>query len=253
MPIVIGTPVVDGEVAHRALAASSRARGRATGRPRPHPRGCRRRASPITPTSAHDLVPRREARRDRPVVGGLVVLAARRREARSPRPAAPSASWPAISGEVVGGRLLLEGPLAHRPGAQRRVADVGRVVDRLRAGASTASRYSGKVSQLQSMPSASAAGSMSSARSRLRTTRARSASRTGARVNPQLPITAVVTPCQHELAPSGSQNTWASRWVWPSMKPGRDDVALGVDLLAPRSPIRPTRAMRPPTTPTSAR
>ena len=34
---------------------------------------CRRRARPATSTSARDLVPRREARRDRPVVGRLVV------------------------------------------------------------------------------------------------------------------------------------------------------------------------------------
>ncbi len=85
---------------------------------------------------------------------------------------------------------------------------------------STASRYCGNVSKLQSMPAASAAGSMSSARSRLRTTRARSPGRTGARVKPQLPITADVTPCQHELLPDASQNTWASMCVCPSMNPG---------------------------------
>ena len=43
-------------------------------------------------------------------------------------------------------------------------------------------------------------------------------------------MTTVVTPCQHELVPDASQKTWASMWVWPSTKPGRDDVALGVDL-----------------------
>ena len=86
--------------------------------------------------------------------------------------------------------------------------------------ASTASRYSGNVSKLQSMPSASATGSMSSARSRFRTTNARSSARTGASVKPQLPMTAVVTPCQHELLPLASQNTCASMCVWPSMKPG---------------------------------
>ena len=78
---------------------------------------------------------------------------------------------------------------------------------------STASRYWGNVSKLHSMPAASAAGSMSSARSRLRTTRARWSDRTGARVKPQLPMTADVTPCQHELDPVASQNTWASIWV----------------------------------------
>ena len=33
-------------------------------------------------------------------------------------------------------------------------------------------------------------------------------------------MTTLVTPCQHEHVPSGSQSTWASMWVWPSMKPG---------------------------------
>ncbi len=77
------------------------------------------------------LRPCRESRRDRTVVGRLVVLTARRREPDgaglecigelSPHPR-----------EVVVGRLLLERALTHRPRAQRRVADVGRVVDRLR-------------------------------------------------------------------------------------------------------------------------
>ncbi len=121
--------------------------------------------------------------------------------------------------EVVVGRLLLERALPHRPRAQRRVPDVGRVVDRLRA-AGRPRRGTRGTSPSPTRSDASAAGSMSSARSRLRTTSARASSRTGASVNPQLPITAVVTPCQHEFAPCGSQNTWASRWVWPSMKPG---------------------------------
>ncbi len=117
---------------------------------------------------------------------------------------------------------------------------------------STASRYSAKDSNDQSMPSASAVGSMSSARSRLRTTSARSADRTGASVNPQFPITAVVTPCQHELLPDGSQNTWASMWVWPSTKPGVTTCPSASISRAPRSSTRPTRAMRSPTMPTSA-
>ena len=61
---------------------------------------------------------------------------------------------------------------------------------------------------------------MSSARSRLRTTSAPLSARAGASVNPQLPMTTVVTPCQHEHVPSGSQKICASMWVWPSMKPG---------------------------------
>ena len=126
--------------------------------------------------------------------------------------------------------LLLEGPLAHGPGAQGRVADVGGEVDALGAARSTASRYSGNVSKVQSIPSASAAGSMSSARSRLRTTRCRSASRTGASVNPQLPMTAVVTPCQHELAPLGIPEHLGVHVGVTVDEPRSDHVALGVDL-----------------------
>ena len=33
-------------------------------------------------------------------------------------------------------------------------------------------------------------------------------------------MTTLVTPCQHEQLPSGSQATCASMWVWPSIKPG---------------------------------
>src|SRR5881396_2364922 len=70
------------------------------------------------------------------------------------------------------------------------------------------------------MPAAIASAAMSSARSRLRTTRCFRDAEQGASVNPQLPITTVVTPCQHEHVPSGSQKTCASMWVWPSMNPG---------------------------------
>ena len=51
-------------------------------------------------------------------------------------------------------------------------------------------------------------------------------------MNPQLPITAVVTPCQHDDVPSGSQNIWASMCVCPSMKPGVTTWPLGVELAA---------------------
>jgi hypothetical protein len=99
------------------------------------------------------------------------------------------------------------------------VPDVGGEVDAL-GQAVDGVEVLGNVSKLQSIPSARATGSMSSARSRLRTTRARSSERTGASVKPQLPMTADVTPCQHELLPEASQKTWASMWVCPSMKPG---------------------------------
>src|SRR3546814_7490383 len=82
------------------------------------------------------------------------------------------------------------------------------------------SRYSRKVVQRQSIPASIAAPEISSARSRFRTTRARPDFELGAKVKPQLPMTAVVTPCQHDEDPKGSQCIWASRWVCPSLKHG---------------------------------
>ena len=60
------------------------------------------------------------------------------------------------------------------------------------------------------MPASMASGEISSARSRLRMTSSLSASLHGASEKPQLPITTLVIPCQHEQVPNGSQNTWAS-------------------------------------------
>lgn len=44
----------------------------------------------------------------------------------------------------------------------------------------------------------------------------RSSGRHGANVTPQLPITVLVIPCQHDTVPTGSQASLASRWVWMS-------------------------------------
>ena len=66
-------------------------------------------------------------------------------------------------------------------------------------------------------------------------------------------MTAVVMPCQHELAPSWSQKTCASRWVCPSMNPGVTTWPSASMSVAPCSRIRPMVAMRPPAIPTSAR
>ena len=115
------------------------------------------------------------------------------------------------------------------------------------------SRYSEKVSHCQSMPSAMASAAMSSARSRLRTTRCRSSHRLGASVKPQLPITTLVTPCQQEQVPSGSQQTCASMCVWPSMKPGATTWPSASSVCLAASRMRPIAAMRPPEMPTSAR
>ena len=63
------------------------------------------------------------------------------------------------------------------------------------------------------MPCDSADSGISSASWRLSTTYLCLPGNDGASVKPQLPITTEVTPCQHELLPSGSQNSWASMWV----------------------------------------
>ncbi len=98
-----------------------------------------------------------------------------------------------------------------------------------------------------------ASGEMSSARSRLAITRSFSSGLHGARVKPQLPITTLVTPCQHEQVPSGSQETWASMWVWPSMKPGDTTCPSASTSCFAEARMRPIVAMRPRMMPTSAR
>ena len=95
--------------------------------------------------------------------------------------------------------------------------------------ASTKSRYSGNVSHDQSMPAAIASAEMSSARSRLRTTRWRASGRAGASVKPQLPITAVVTPWKHELFTHripGDLRIHVGVYIDET---GRDGMAFGVD------------------------
>ena len=71
--------------------------------------------------------------------------------------------------------------------------------------ASMASIYSGKLVHPQRSPSASAEPGMSSTPSISAMSASRSAGRQGAKPTPQLPITAVVTPCSDEGIMSGSQ------------------------------------------------
>ena len=67
----------------------------------------------------------------------------------------------------------------------------------------------------------------------------------GASVNPQLPMTTLVMPCQQEDVPSGSQKTCASMWVWPSTKPGATTwPSASITSRAPER-MRPIAAMRP--------
>jgi hypothetical protein len=75
----------------------------------------------------------------------------------------------------------------------------------------------------------------------------------GASVNPQLPMTTVVTPCHEEQLPIGSQNTWASMWVCPSMNPGETTLPVASISSLPFSGSRPIATMRSPLTATSAR
>ena len=61
---------------------------------------------------------------------------------------------------------------------------------------------------------------MSSARSRLRSRAARASLARGCQREAAVAHHAVVTPCQHDDVPSGSQNSCASMCVWPSTNPG---------------------------------
>ena len=75
---------------------------------------------------------------------------------------------------------------------------------------SSASRYSGKVSQLQSMPSVSAVPGMSSTPSISWISHSSSPGRTGAKPTPQLPATTVVTPWPDDGSSSASHVAWPS-------------------------------------------
>ena len=75
---------------------------------------------------------------------------------------------------------------------------------------STASRYSPKLSHDQSIPSSSTAPGMSSTPSMSEMSRLCASGRTGAKPTPQLPITAVVTPCQLDGVIRPSHVAWPS-------------------------------------------
>jgi hypothetical protein len=75
---------------------------------------------------------------------------------------------------------------------------------------SSTSMYSGKVSQPQVRPSASAVPGMSSTPSISAISRSRSATRHGAKPTPQLPIATVVAPWIDDGSISSSQLAWPS-------------------------------------------
>ncbi len=71
--------------------------------------------------------------------------------------------------------------------------------------AASASRYSGKLSHSQRMPSASAVPGMSSTPSMSPISHSWRSGAAGAKPTPQLPISTVVTPCQDDGVSRGSQ------------------------------------------------
>ena len=75
---------------------------------------------------------------------------------------------------------------------------------------STLSRNSGNVTQSHGMPARIASSGIASLRVIDSIERSRSSGRTGAKPNPQLPITTDVTPCQPDIEQYGSQNICAS-------------------------------------------
>ena len=84
-------------------------------------------------------------------------------------------------------------------------------------------------------------------------TRCRSSLAQGARVKPQLPMTTLVIPCQHEQVPRGSQKIWASMCVCPSTKPGVTTRPSASMTSRADSRMRPMATIRPAITPTSPR
>ena len=186
---------------------------------------------------AHDadqpahLVPRGQAARDRAPVGRLVARRARGREADGA--GANGVAQLALHGAqvVLAGRLL-EGALAHGVRAQRGVADVAGVVDALgqrrrrgRGTPGTSSRSSRcrRPSPRRRCPRR--------ARGCARPDAARSCAQ-GARVKPQLPITTVVTPCQHEQVPQRIPEDLGVHVRVAVDEAGRHHLAVGVDHLA---------------------
>ena len=103
------------------------------------------------------------------------------------------------------------------------------------------------------MPASIASVGMSSTAVRHRANHSRSSGLHGASANPQFPMTTLVTPCQHEQLPIGSQATCASMWVWPSMNPGATISPSASIVRSAAARIRPISTIRPPLTPTSAR
>ena len=95
---------------------------------------------------------------------------------------------------------------------------------------SSTSRYSGKVSQSNLTPSASTVPGMSSTPSIRLISAGAVPGRTGAKPTPQLPITAVVTPCQDDGRQERVPGGLAVVVRVDVDEAGRDQQAAGVDL-----------------------
>ncbi len=120
------------------------------------------------------------------------------------------AHQPRHLGDLVGvGLVVGVAAVAQHIGPDRRVRHVRADVDRPRLGLQ-ASRYSGKLSHVQSIPSCRAEPGMSSTPSISSIRKSWASGRTGAKPTPQLPMIAVVTPCQDEGASTASHVAWPS-------------------------------------------
>ena len=135
------------------------------------------------------------------------VLEVEKPNAPALRPSSTMADISAIS-ESVGASLVAP----RSPITYARTAPCGTCVptSTVRGSFSRASRYSGKLSQSQDIPSASAVPGISSTPSIRPISHWCLSGFAGAKPTPQLPITTVVTPCHEEGAISASQVAWPS-------------------------------------------
>ena len=153
-------------------------------------------------------------------------------------------------GHVLGGGVVVAA-LAHHVVAQRHVRHLGADVDAV-------GRVDGDRGTRRSSPSPT--GCPRAARCRGCPRRSPSATRVrprcraapGAKPTPQLPMTTVVTPCQHDGVTCLSQHTCPSKWVWMSTKPGVSSRPSASTVRVAAWPAsRPTSVIRPPDTATS--
>ena len=120
-----------------------------------------------------------------------------------------------------GGRgLVLRAALPHHVPAHRAVRHLRADVEQLRRAVDRVEVLGEGLPTPTRCPRDSAAPGMSSTPSIRPMSHSCGRACTGANPTPQLPITIVVTPCQHVGVSSGSQVTWPSKCVCTSTKPG---------------------------------